>query len=321
MKRLFILASAAALLLASCAKTTVVYNEAPEEIGFKAVTGVMTKAPIPTGNLPTTEGNMVVYASKSKEESANYADAFIACEFEYHSTGSYWGGTTPQYWPVSGYMKFMAYYPSGIGTASGAVSSGVTITGINIKDTQTDILYTDLTNAYTCATASASNVPLQFKHALSLIEVTAAVAGENMTNVRVTNVAIEKPVMQGTLKFNGSGVPTWENPSAMATNYPMDNDISSTDLTTTPQALGTGALVVPGDQTKLHVTYSVAGLDPVTAECDITGTWEVGKKYIYNIEVTLKEIKITATVDDWDGDVNDDDNVNEDDQTLVPVNA
>ena len=305
-------------MLASCAKTTVVYNEAPEEIGFKAVTGVMTKAPISSGALPTNNGNMVVYASKSADNSA-YANAFGPIEFKFNDT--YWGGVTPQYWPVSGYMKFMAYYPAGIGTATGNVSSGVTITGINIESTQTDILYTDLTNAYTCATASASNVPLQFKHALSLIEVTAAVAGENMTNVRVTNVAIEKPVMQGTLKFNGSGVPTWENPSAMATNYPMDNDISSTDLTTTPQALGTGALVVPGDQTKLHVTYSVAGLDPVTAECDITGTWEVGKKYIYNIEVTLKEIKITATVDDWDGDVNNDDTVDENDKTSVPVNA
>jgi len=304
-------------MLASCAKTTVVYNEAPEEIGFKAVTGVMTKAPIPTGDLPTG-GNMVVYALKSADNSA-YAHAFGPIEFEYNDT--YWGGVTPQYWPVSGYMKFMAYYPAGIGTANGNVSSGVTITGINIESTQTDILYTGLTSDYTCASASASNVALQFKHALSLIEVTAAVADNNMTNVRVTNVAIEKPVMQGTLNFNSSGVPTWENPSPMATNYPMDNDISSTDLNTTPQTLGTGALVVPGDQTKLHVTYSVAELGTVTKECDIEGTWEMGKKYIYNIVVTLKEIKITATVDDWDGDVNNDDNVDEDDQELVPVNA
>ena len=44
MKRFFILASAAIVALASCAKTEVVYKDAPEEIAFKQITGVMTKS-------------------------------------------------------------------------------------------------------------------------------------------------------------------------------------------------------------------------------------------------------------------------------------
>lgn len=45
MKRLVILA-AAIVALASCAKTQVVYNEEPQEIAFKTVSGVMTKGPV-----------------------------------------------------------------------------------------------------------------------------------------------------------------------------------------------------------------------------------------------------------------------------------
>lgn len=43
MKRLFILA-AATVALASCAKTQVVYNEEPQEINFRAISNVMTRA-------------------------------------------------------------------------------------------------------------------------------------------------------------------------------------------------------------------------------------------------------------------------------------
>ena len=44
MRRFFILASAAIVALASCAKTQVVYNDAPEEIALKTVNMPMTKA-------------------------------------------------------------------------------------------------------------------------------------------------------------------------------------------------------------------------------------------------------------------------------------
>ena len=60
MKRFFVCAAAAIVALASCSKTQVVYNDAPEEIGFKAVSGVMTKAPITNTTFP--EGVIIVGA-------------------------------------------------------------------------------------------------------------------------------------------------------------------------------------------------------------------------------------------------------------------
>ena len=62
MKRLFILASAAIVALASYTKTQVVYTEAPEEISFKQVTNVMTKA----GALQT--GVLGVFAHQGENE-------------------------------------------------------------------------------------------------------------------------------------------------------------------------------------------------------------------------------------------------------------
>ena len=296
MKRLFILATAATVALASCTKTQVVYNEAPQEIGFKAVTGVMTKAPIATGDLPTSQ-DMVVYALKSADN-ATYTSAFGPVGFTYRD--SYWGGTTPQYWPESGYMKFMAYYPATIGTATGTVGTGLTIKNIDIETSQTDILYTNLTTEYACA--NKTTVPMVFKHALSLIEVTAKVANLNMGDVEISKVEIVKPNMTGTVAFAENAVPTWTSLGAMATNYEMDKILSS-PLTAEAQSYGTGALVVPGPQANLIITYSVAGMPSVDATLTLSGNWDAGKKYIYELTVSLDEIKLSATVSDWDDTV------------------
>ncbi len=295
MKRLFILASAAIVALASCSKTQVVYNDAPEEIGFKTVTGVMTKAPLSGTDLPTDQGNMMVYASQSTTESGTYTESF-GQEFKWKD--SYWGGTTPQYWPNTGFMKFMAYYPVGIGTPSGNAVTGVTITGIDIETSQTDVLYANLTTAQECSTKPT--VAMEFMHALAQIQVTAAVADATMDDVKITNVEIVTPNMGGDLSLSGTAA-SWDNEAPMSGNYPMDNDIADTALSDVATSLGTGALVVPGNQTGLKITYSISGLENTVTKELTTGTptWDQAKKYIYNIVVTLNEIKLSAEVVDW----------------------
>lgn len=297
MKRLFILASAAIVALASCSKTQVVYNDAPEEIGFKAVTGAMTKAPLSGTVLPTNQGNMMVYASKSKDNVEAYTPDFGPVEFGWKND-SYWGATPAEYWPNTGYMKFMAYYPVGIGTPSGNAVDGVTITGIDIETSQKDVLYANLTTAQECS--GRPTVPMVFMHALAQIQVTAAVADNAMDNVKITKVEIVTPNMGGELTLTGTAA-SWDNEVTMVENYPMNNVIASTPLTTSPVSLGTGALVVPGNQTGLKITYTISGLENTVTKELTTGTptWDQAKKYIYNIVVTLNEIKLSAIVVDW----------------------
>lgn len=293
MKKFFFCAAAAIVALASCSKTQVVYNDAPEEIGFKAVSGVMTKDPIEGTTLPTG-AMMMVYASKSAEEAGTYTPYFSKQTFEWKST--YWGGTTAQYWPESGYLKFIAYYPSTIGTGvTGDATQNIVISGVDAAD-QTDILYTNLTAAQECA--NKPEVAMPFLHALAQVQVTAKVSDADMTDVNVTKVVLKTPILTGNLTLTGTDA-TWAD-QANGADITMNNVIASTDLTTTSQTLGTGALVVPGTTTsQLVVTYTIGGLEVTTDPISIAGTWEKGKKYIYNLTIGLDEIKLSATVADW----------------------
>lgn len=292
MKRFFILASAAIVALASCAKTEVVYTEAPAEIGFKAFTGVMSRAPHSGTTMPTEE-NMVVYASYATEAAGTYASAFAGVSFEYDS---FWkGAEAPQYWPTTGYMKFLAYYPEEIGSATGNAVDGVEIAVDDISTNQPDILYTALTAAQQCAAQPV--VPMTFYHALAQIQVTAAVADAAMTDVRITSVEIVAPNVSGTLTLDGTTA-AWSGHTAKEGNLTMVNNLATTDLTATPASLGDGALVVPGAATKLAISYTIDGLTK-SETVSLTETWLQGKKYVYDIKVNYQEIKLSATVEDW----------------------
>lgn len=311
MKRFFICAAAAIVALASCSKTQVVYNDAPEEIGFKAVSGVMTKAPIEDGILPT-EKDMVVFASKSAEAAGTYSPYFSNATFAWNNTGSYWSGG--KYWPESGYLKFIAYYPAGNGTyVSGDATSSILFEGVNAASGD-DILYTELTAAYDCA--SSPTVPMPFLHALAQVQVTAKVSDANMTGVKVTNVVLTGAPMTGDLTITEDNA-TWDN-QVVGTEVTMDNDITGVNLTAAAITLGEGTLVVPDTHSAtLTVTYTVDGLVKTTDALSISGTWEKGKKYIYALSIGLEEIKLSATVGDWDTDLDGDDVADDD----IPVDV
>lgn len=139
---------------------------------------------------------------------------------------------------------------------------------------------------------------MPFLHALAQVQVTAKVSDANMTNVNVTKVVLTAPILTGNLTLTGTDA-TWAN-QANGADITMDNVIASTDLTTTPQTLGTGALVVPGATTStLVVTYSIDGLEVTSTPIDIAGDWEKGKKYIYNLTIGLDEIVLNPNVSDW----------------------
>ena len=96
MKRFFILATAAIVALASCAKTEVVYNDAPEQISFKQITGAMTKAAH-----TLEDGNLGVFAHQGEDE--YFGNTPFA-----GTSGSF---TAAKYWPYEGTLDFTVYYP------------------------------------------------------------------------------------------------------------------------------------------------------------------------------------------------------------------
>ena len=101
MKRFFICAAAAIVALASCSKTEVVNTSAPEEIGFKAVTGAVTK--VAGQQSGTLTGDMGVYAFIN-----GTADTEYFTNIKFTGTDTWTGG---QYWPLQSSLNFVIYAP------------------------------------------------------------------------------------------------------------------------------------------------------------------------------------------------------------------
>ena len=303
MKRLFILASAAALMLASCAKTTVVYNEAPEEISFKQVTNVMTKAGEETTSLnaATTMG-VFAFLNNDGNEGNVY---FNNISFAKHATENYWVGG--QYWPFQNNLNFVVYAPhDNDASYSNKVVSGISVDNSSntVITTQTDYLYGAI--YYDDEDDKGYNqelVATTLKHALS--KITLSFSGSNVT---VKTVSLVNPTLKGEYKVDYT---TPDTPSVTwTTTTPENNNIqlsgwTEAELTNTPTNVS--IMVVPATASDIVITYVIKGTDDVlTATIDLTESWTTGHHYKYNITVTPKEIQFsTPIVQSWEGESED----------------
>lgn len=321
MKRLFILA-AATVALASCAKTQVVYNEEPQEIAFKTVENVMTKANTSLGYW--ADGSMGVFAYKTGETNSYFTNA----KFEKHTTESYWvGNGTSYYWPFQGTLDFYFYAPHQTGNAVNVNEKKLTIstfTNTNYEyENNTPYVGSGTSLNYNCAdlmygstiitagkTDQAVNVSL--KHALALVQVNVKAIPTGVVSIK--SMTLEDTPANAKLTVNYTGSPSW-------TDWPeqkLDLTIFKTTTTITPATitdsftqLGNEVLVIPGKaQTSFTITYTLGDSDAVfTATLPLsngtTPTWEPGNKYVYNISFGLEEIKFAPVVVEWGvGNVN-----------------
>jgi len=308
MKRILICAAAAIVALASCSKTQVVYNDAPEEIGFKAVTGVMTKAENPLG----TGIRMGVFAETG---SGSY---FTNALFTHDSEGVWTGG---KYWPVTGELTFTLYAPyDGTENTPGSVnynSNNLTITADNSNiDSQTDWIY-GATQPTGTKSTSGESMGVNLKHALSKVVVT--VDGDS--NVKLQKVEILQTAQKatGTVNYtsNNAGAPTWVNAidaiDAIIPAITLFDNLEGETLSSTDVEGIKPCLVIPtanlSDQA-IRLTYKLTGGSPLTYTTTVAsadpvvpnqlGTvWAAGTQYTYNITIGAKEIKFTPTETTW----------------------
>lgn len=322
MKRLFILASAAALMLASCAKTTVVYNEAPEEISFKQVTNVMTKTTL--GDW--AKSDMGVYAVKTDEPTNLYLNN---AQFAKHGANDYWSGgdgTNPKqyYWPFQGSLDFYVYAPYSANLAFDSSNNKLIAATFTNADYTNDNIYSgasaynfncvDLMYGASVVTGSKRDdaLPVSLKHALAkvIVNVSASVANA----VKITSIVLNDTPATARLDvtytdsdsdsetpMTGAAVwSNWENtPSLDLTVY---ENATGTVVTATSTPLGE-VLVIPGmDQTSFTVKYKLGDIDTeFTATLDLSSgdNWAVGTKYTYDMYFDADEIKLQPTVADW----------------------
>lgn len=294
MKRLFILASAAIVALASCTKTHVVYNEAPEEIGFKAYAGAMTKA-VDQWDVNTEVMGLFAYEAGT---TTNHLDNVMFKKDGESFVG--WSGTAhqPYYWPLGKNLDFVVYAPYTGSAVYNHTTKALTIPVDNSGNDQIDVLYGAEMLDDTPKSASANTVDM--KHALAWIQVN--IKADQADVLKVNTLTLTDIFESATMKVSyadvDSPVLSWES------TVTDDRSLFATATTIGTSYTTVEFLIIPAaDQTTLEMEYDLGTNTGKTWSKDLEGDWKAGYKYVYNIEVGASEIKIAPTVDPWDTSV------------------
>ncbi|BFK02017.1 fimbrillin family protein [Parabacteroides goldsteinii] len=184
MKKYFLFSAMAAVALASCTNDDVVDVNKGGGISFRAsLDKARTKA-------VTTLSNLGAFNVTAIGNGSNY---FTNLEVTSPDGGNSWETASTYYWPSYG-LAFFAYAPQTPGGTVDINNGGKSITGFS--PAQDVAAQKDLVIAYnkgTKADNEGSGVPLNFKHALSQIEVKAKCSNANMKieiiGVRIVNAA------------------------------------------------------------------------------------------------------------------------------------
>lgn len=221
------------------------------------------------------------------------------------------GALTPDdagalYYPQSGNVDFIAYYPhtGTAGTGSGQIDNYIyhlTVDGQTDEAAQNglDVLYAKADNGGFGYTKSKTPVDLQFGHVLSKVTLNVSAGdGIEATGIQgMTRSAVEFRGMPGTatLDLQNGGITAGStgifNPAKASAPF------GSADATFT-------ALVVPqaaNAYTGRTVVFTLAGVaDPLTWTIPDTEAFEAGQHYIYPVSVTLNGISVgIPTINQW----------------------
>lgn len=332
MKRFFFLAVAATAMLAACNKTEIVPTGDPQEISFVAVNKVATKVPV-TGNQFLDYDNMAVAAYIVEGTTPN--DFFGYTFFERNSK-NLWSGKPARYWPLTtSTINFLAVTEKGgnvdnttvvFNTTSPASGAVIKLTG-NATTDQNDLMYAAGTGTHTQGNKYDA-VSMVFKHALAWInfQIKTSTPAYNAEakqgcTIRVNSITLNSAVVDGTLTLEnsqcttnvanetGKVIATWATGDPVNIAVPRAGGTTTADgvtLTGDYQLFGNGLLVVPdGYAGSFTINYTLTQSDNTANTYDYTynlpaGTWEMAKKYFYNINITLSEIEVDPIITDWD---------------------
>lgn len=194
MKKIF-LPLIAILSVVACNKTVTVDLAEPNEIAFKAMSAVQTKAGELNGDvMPNTYGIYVAATQKNSEglmENPNLFSGeklFVTADSP-STSSSQWKASPAAYWPIGNVrLDFLAYaLPQADHNALAAdataaadwtaffndnltdVAKTLSFNGVNTYANQVDLLYAAANNCTTANNAGANTVAMSFEHAQALL--------------------------------------------------------------------------------------------------------------------------------------------------------
>lgn len=252
-------------ILAGCAKieVDVPASQEQEEISFTVANrSAQTKA----SEFSKTESFAVfgLYTGSYTYNSINFADAAIYMNnVSVSYSSSKWASTKQYYWPKTGKLSFVAYWPTSAAVQLGDSRSNVLkITGYDVQETyksqtaQQDLLVSSVSKD---CSISTKTVALTFRHALSQVKFMGKTVAANnglTYHVTINSISINNIYDQGDYKFDsttdksvwtvntGKGLTSsgdiynpGNTPQTAGNTYVAAKD----ELTTSFKALGTGS--------------------------------------------------------------------------------
>ena len=207
----------------------------------------------------------------------------------YSTANNIWQTSATHYWPGSGStVNFYAYYPTSISGSITHTTGFAPVLSYTVPDNagdQIDILASSKTNV---PGDSYNQTPVDFKHILAAVNL--QVGTNSMPSGIITGVTLNNIQYKGTYSLDGTWTPnTTDKKSFSQTVFASTSaGTAITSGTTTfmmmPQTLSGDACIT--------VTYSNGG----TLTKAITGIWEAGKVYTYELSYPPRTFDYTGAV-------------------------
>jgi hypothetical protein len=262
MKKFFLIAAAAALVLSSCSKNEVSENNSESNlIGFSTYTGRATKADgsfVPKGTtaLPVG-GKFGVYcyhtgatpfatalASATKPTPNFMADQAVTYNGTDKNNSANYTYNPTRYWPADGasnLLSFIAYYPQGNSTITKNITSGLgtyDITVPSTPSTQADFMLSDLVADQTYdSNTPKGQVNLIFHHMLTQVNFQAMTdknynsGTQENTVITITGVTLTNVKSKGTLTVASTAAASnWGTTANTPINFSVPLSTTAADL-------------------------------------------------------------------------------------------
>lgn len=231
MKKL-LFAAAVITAMASCSNNEIIDVNPGEGISFRTSLDKATRAN--AANV-TTLDNLSEFKVAGIGNDATYMPELLVSK-----SGSAWNTASTYYWPAYD-LKFFAYAPKDLGTGTATLShTAQTISGFapaaDITE-QKDLLISYNTGNKT--SNEASGVEMNFKHALSQIEIKAKCSNPNIV-IKVKGIRIVNPATKGTFTF-----PTTQTTSETQLQQSLWGSL---------EGINTSAYKIKGDEIELNAT-------------------------------------------------------------------
>lgn len=251
---------------------------------------------------------------------------------------NYWAPSTPYYWPKEGKLTFAAYSPYEVSGDVSYGAAGLSVVGHTVSTNtaeHVDFLYAERVYNYEESTMNKTTkeeeagdtddvykydgVNIMFKHAMSSIVFNVArhTSIDVNTTITLNSITLEKVFMKANFNENitdgasYNASPYWdnrvnrENISAYSVAVPLTTTLTeyvnntNDDIILIPQTLSDDVQVVLNYNITTPGGHVINQVTPIQLNAHTT-SWEMGKRYTYNITIGMEEIIFDPAVEAWD---------------------